>query len=135
MKITVEQEISEEAIDNVLCCALDPGYGGAYYWCTAKRHPSNPNKDAQYLHEVLFGGDQNQPGTIIITIAGDNDDPDNGKTYNIDRWSVESALQKMADDKDGPGRRVLANIIADNTDADDGDLLIQFCLFGKSVYG
>lgn len=128
MKFIVEQEITEEAIDNVLCCALDPGYGGAYYWCNARRNPDNPAKDAQYLHEVPMKG-----GSIIITISGDNDDPDNGKRYNLDRWAIEEGLKKMA--KDPAGQRVLANIIKDETDADDGDILIQFCVLGEIVYG
>lgn len=124
MKITVEQEISEEALDNVLCCALDPGYGGAYYWCEARRDPANPAREAEYLHEVILKG-----GTILIH------DKEEGKRYKIDRASLEQGLKAMALGDDPCGPRTLANIIADNTDADDGDALIQFCVFGKTIYG
>lgn len=124
MKIVIEQEISEEAIDNVLCCALDPGCGGAYYWCSARRDPKNPARHVEYLHEVPMAG-----GTILIT-----DVEDDNKVYKLNLAAIKRGLKAMAKDE-AVGMGALANIIKDETDADDGDALIQFSVLGGSIYG
>lgn len=129
MPIEVTIKIDDEVLDNLLCSALDPGYGGAYYWCSAKRDPEHPADKAKYLHEVPLRG-----GSLLIT-----DEEGDKKTYRIDRRHMMIGLDAMSKWKVNEGAHHFSHIVAGNEggliDAETGDAFLQACCFGKLIYG
>lgn len=129
MNVKIILTIPLDVIDNLLCSALDPGYGGAYYWCSAKRDPSHPARNAGFLHEVPQKG-----GTLLIC-----DEEDDKKTYKLDRKTIAAGLKAMSEWKNGDGAHHFRHIIAGNDageiDADTGDAFLQACCFGELIYG
>ena len=113
IKTTIE--FTDSTIRELLICALE---GGSNYWCIVQ------NDDHQGLQDPLVAGQ--------ALVIGDAEDPDDHtKNKHLDRGLIEGGLQLMAEKHP----KVFAEILADDIDADTGDIFLQYCLFGEVIYG
>lgn len=120
-----------EIVADVLCSALDSGYGYSYYWCTLKKRiqPSEwlfqseplPTDDGHYRQDYPLN-----PGGALVLI-----DDESEKELVLDREAIVRGLGVMAEKYP----RHFADIIKEEGDAETGDVLLQCCLLGEIVYG
>jgi hypothetical protein len=121
--VVVSVRIPQETIDSLLCSALDPGVGGSYYWCSARRQDDEASKAPKWLHEVPLKG-----GTIVIT-----DHEEGDREVLLTPESLKLGLERLAADS-GLSHH-LADVLNKNTDAITGDVFLQLCVFGEVIYG
>ncbi len=124
MNFTVTQTIKPEQISSLICSAFE---GGSNYWCkiTKKIKPTTWEFDSDpgthWLHDYAL----NPGGALFIT------DVDNEhKAVRFDTTAIEKGLAILA--KDHP--KHFADILADDADAETGDVFLQCCVFGEIVY-
>lgn len=135
---TVTQKIPDERVRGLLCCALE---GGSNYWY-ANADYSMPAMKLGDLRRAAGDGDiWPWPGYHAafgqdgyITIDEMNDDGSVEATHRIDRESMLKALTLMATSDKVP-RRHWADFLAENEDADTGDVFLQLCCFDEIKYG
>jgi len=110
-------EITDEDIDNVLSCAFE---GGINYWCTTMvRVPEWPEGNG-YASDVVS---KNKPVEIYV------EDEEKWEVLNLEKFL--KGLVKFLQ-----FREVGLNYITYGYyDAGDADLIVQFALFDKIVYG
>ncbi len=137
-KISVRQYIELERIADLLNCALDTAYGSSYYWCewVSNKSVKPPVLEFQYDREKItiyrnIDYPLNKGGSIVIKIAGDEDDKDNGKEYTLDLKEIKYGLTCMS--KRYPSH--YGDFLNENEDATTGDVFLQCCLFGEIIYG
>ncbi len=122
MKIQIE--INEETISDTLCSAFE---GGSNYWLRSTRSEVNGDRPSKvYRHDVpLIEG-----GRVICTLDEAHDK--SGQTeYVLDRAALERGIQVMREKH----AKHFGDMLAENGDADTGDVFLQCCLFGTVVYG
>lgn len=127
MKITINQEISQEAIEDLLCSALE---GGSNYWycITDKITPKDkPVLRGSYLHEYPFKG-----GALMINDSR-ADDPELKEPVKLDTEAIQKGLQLMAQSSEYSHH--WAHFIKGDYDGETADVFLQFCIFGKVIYG
>ena len=117
MKITVELEITDQQVDDLLCGAFE---GGSNYWYTID-NVTTPYKG--YAHEAWRKADRG----ILIT---DNEDPAEYKGY-LNRNTVKTGLALMA--KEYPHQ--WKDFKTENFDADTSDVFLQLCVLGAVIFG
>jgi hypothetical protein len=135
----VKTQISEQRVSDLLCSALDPAYGGSLYWAGTQgyEYPAGKTKDDfeyRFMEVVLAGGKH-------IFFDADEDTSNKGysakkkEEWTLTREKLVNGLTVMASLKEGEGGHHWPNFIAENDDAETGDVYLQCCLFGKIVYG
>lgn len=126
---TVTQTLTNQQISDVLCSALE---GGANYWyrlaeCltpTTWEFESEPNSEnGHYAQDYPL----NPGGALLIVDEQDDDDG----VLTLDWDAIQKGLAILAEKYP----RHLADILAENADADTGDALLQCCLLGDVIYG
>jgi len=140
IKIAVELDIPIERIKDLLCCAFE---GGTHYWAVVTDEGTTQEDmdkfGAEYYHEIPALGGEFPIFDREEFYDGEEDDKlDPIGVLNMD--GIKKALQLMAkgqdkDGKDCPGYKEHWDwFMAENEDANTGDLLVQLALFGKEVY-
>ena len=111
--VTVKTKITDERLQDLLCCALE---GGSNYWyrITSYNYPPGQNADTldiEYQHlELPFKG-----GSITI-----QDQFDDFPEKELDSDSIMSGLQKF----EQVARPHYYDFISDNEDAITGDIFL-----------
>lgn len=133
--IAVQQEIPLSRIADLLCCAFE---GGSNYWYLIKESHA-PSTD-----ELPFRTDEirvfphvdyplNEGGYLIITTL-EHDVHKGKKEWRLDLNAVKHGLRVMAALQPGHGGHHFPNFMAENEDAETGDVFLQCCLFGEIIY-
>ena len=119
-------EISDELIENILCCAFE---GGITYWaCNVScKDREDMKKVGGYKHEYLT---KTKLKDAVMYIH----DTYSSEKHPITKKSIIDALQKM-DDPEYKCTKALNRILDEEYDADDADLVVQNACFGEVVYG
>ena len=117
-KVTIEIEIPEDRIRNLLGCAIE---GGSAYWCESCDRRNATRKQAEYRQDVPFV----KGAWLEITAAEIN------KIFKVDREAIENGMAAFA----VKCPRQFAEFMNENEDAGDGDAFLQCCVFGEVVYG
>ena len=144
--ISITQDIPRERVENLLCDALE---GGSNYWYMIKDkiepvgegfayYGSHNEKKTKYLHLYPL-----QEGGALMIDDSNADEPELKEPVRLDWARVKEglrlwALDAMKDDEDktrGAHPRLWADFIKDNTDAETADCFLQYCIFGKVIYG
>jgi len=133
VKVTVQVDVEEQRISDLLCAALEGGVG---YWCRIMgyEYPSGlSHSDFEFPHVevVLAGGkcfchDAEQPDSHYKTL-----DAAERERWTLTREKLEKGLHVMAEKYP----KHFADFHAENDDAETGDVFLQCCLFGELVYG
>lgn len=58
-----------------------------------------------------------------------------GPWLTLDAAAIQRGLNVLGKGKEDGAAKTLADILAEDDDANTGDCFLQFCLFGKLVYG
>jgi hypothetical protein len=115
--------VEDQRIQDLLCCALE---GGSNYWYLIQRYqyPEGQTRKSlgiEFEHlELPFKG-----GSIIFSTM---DEPK--KEYTLDLAACIRGLEIMAEKHP----KHFADFIAEDEDADTGDVFLQFALFGDVIY-
>lgn len=132
--ITIKQEISEKRISDLLCSALE---GGSNYWYMVEEIISPKSWDANFClcgpGQEHFYSDYpvNVGGALIISIKDPENAEEKKARYTLDKSAIERGLQIMAKNFGGH----FGDFMAEQDDAETGDVFLQCCLFGKLIYG
>jgi hypothetical protein len=153
MKVTVEQEIPESRIRDLLTCALE---GGSNYWYEIVGyilpdgicyqdfreggkfttedyyHPTElipflPGCALQFRNPFLPGGALQFRNEVLA-----------GKLYLIDSQKILLNLETIQRGLESLAKKypkAWANFIDENEDAETGDMFLQCCLFGEVIVG
>lgn len=126
----IKTKIKTEDIVNLIVSALE---GGSNYWYLIEKRikpkkfdyldKTRPSKGGNWYYEYPL----NPGGALIIS---SQEEPEKGN-FRLDLKSIKKGLQIMA--KKYPNH--YKDILADNTDATTGDVLLQLALFGELIYG
>lgn len=118
----VNVSIPDDMIESLLVSAFE---GGSNYWLGKVGRINVAQDKKKDLYQTVLQGDG-------LTIKERDEEAPVIKDFGIlDRKTIEAGLEKMA--KDAPGH--FGDIKTDNADAETGDVFLQFCLFGKIIYG
>jgi len=122
----ITTNIPDTLIAGLLCAAFEGGVG---YWCTITGYtePEVPRsvwgEDRIYRHV-----DYPLTGGAVLCEVTDEDEPER---LVLDREAVERGLRLMAE----KAPRHWGDFLAENYDADTGDVFVQLALLGEIVYG
>lgn len=106
--------LTEEQIAGLLCCAFE---GGSSYWMRRKKLP--------YTTE----------GPMKLLLPVEIWDRETGETLTLDYTQVSYGIKVLGESRKRWAGRCIADIVADNADAETGDIFLQACMFGDLVYG
>lgn len=134
----VQSSFDDDKVRNLLCCAFE---GGSNYWYVIVKYEYPEGREAVDYAE---GGGAQDPkmywhraellptheGGAVIIRSVDNDEINGAKQWRLD-WA---ALKRGLDVMSTKYPRHFANFVADNEDADTGDVFLQCCLFGEVVF-
>lgn len=124
----IETEVSIEDINNLVVSALE---GGSNYWymIEEKIEPSEWVYDSFAKEGTHYIGDYalNKDGGLVFSVKDDN--TVEHSTLNLE--NIKTGLEIMARDY----KKAFADILAENTDSETGDIFLQCCLFGEIIYG
>lgn len=113
--VTQTVDIPRQMVSDIMCTALE---GGINYWCDAVSAEEWP-EEAEYASDVIGFGS-------VLEIHDAEDD----ETY---RLTLEMFLDGLGKAAAHYGQSV--EQFYDNHDAEYADLVVQFALFDKVVYG
>ena len=129
---TVPTKVTPQQICNLLCTAFDGDMTSCWAsarvempddpdwsWCTAEERKTWESVRKCYVASMCGGR--------VILIDHEEDD----KEYILDREALRRGVEVMA--KDFPSH--WADFINENDDAVTGDVFVQCCVFGDTVYG
>lgn len=119
MKIIVPLEISQERIEDLLCCAFEGGIG---YWAQVREEGGT----GTYLHEKALS----DAGFVTLEDSTGEGWPSQVAAH-LTRETIIVGLQVMA----AKYPKHFADFMEENEDAETGDVLAQCALFGEVVFG
>lgn len=149
--INMTLELDVHRIADLLCSALE---GGSNYWYEIERkeepkawtiderpvyataEEAEANINTHYAHYYPF----NEGGALYITDAN-ADEPELKEAVRLDLEAINNGLQAWAMDamRKQEERTAhpchLADFIKDEGDAITADVFLQYCIFGKVIYG
>lgn len=134
VKVTIEVEITDGMIYNLLCCALE---GGSNYWYQIKgykepAHPMPNEMGGQIFKHLDYPTSPDGGLYIYDSVDGEGGGIfDEKHTFLLDKKALEHGIELMA--REYPER--LKEVLEENEDADTGDLFLQLCVFGEVIYG
>lgn len=128
--INVRFEVPVGRIQDLLCCAFE---GGSNYWYNITEFvepPKMPYKtDSKQVYKHL-DYPVNTGGGLYIMDDRDGE-PTLKEPFFLNLSTLLEGLRKMAIDQ--PAH--FSDFINENEDATTGDVYLQYCVFGKLVYG
>jgi len=117
--------IPKEKIQDLIICAIE---SGSNHWARFKFPDGWQDKYKSYAQIPFQGGE--------IEVS----DIETGKLLGVlNRATIQTGLQLMADRKDMTGKQVPARhfkaLATDSEDAETADVFMQLCTMGEIVYG
>lgn len=106
--IAITRTFPRQRVEDLLCCAFEDG---SAYWA-----------ESEGGFEQAF-----EPGGVIIR-EFEEDEPE---ALRLDREALTRGMQILADKYP----RHFARFVAEDEDAETGDVFLQCCVFGEIVYG
>lgn len=135
---TLTVKLTDNEMRGLLCSALE---GGSNYWYMIERHRlaegvtyADFRKDGRFVEPEYWHPAQLIPFhegcATVYTVTEDNAEQPR-KKHILDRKAMERGTQIMAEKYP----RHFAAVLAEDADADTGDVWLQCCLFGEVIYG
>jgi hypothetical protein len=127
--LTVQTQISDERLKNLLCSALE---GGSNYWYNILKYVIADNADQstiefKHIDLPFIEG----CGVMISDIEAEEDEEGAFEPVLLNREAMQKGLQIMADKYNWH----FQNFMTENDDAETGDVFLQCSLFGEIVFG
>lgn len=139
LKFKVTQDITAEKIRGLLCDAFE---GGSNYWymieeavypkglSNADYGEGGKGQDGEsYWHWAQLL--PTQEGGAVIISSKEGDEINGSKRWKLDKHAIQRGLDVMREKYP----RHFGDFLAENDDADTGDVFLQCCLFGELIYG
>lgn len=128
-KFTVPVQLSYYRIACLLCSAWE---GGSSYWAESKGSPYKllPEKKRRDFNSLTLA----LPVKVRVK-ESDEDFTVPGPWLTLDAAAIQRGLNVLGEGKEDGAAKTLADILTEDDDANTGDCFLQFCLFGKLVYG
>jgi len=120
VSVTVSHTFTRNTVEDWLICAFE---GGSNYWIDQVRLKSDDD-DRDVYRSAFDSG-------VLITVSAEHGDPNSGQDFLLAPESIQRGTQAMADN--APSH--FADFIDENYDATTSDVWLQYCLFGKVIYG
>lgn len=127
--------IDTNKLVSVISTAFD---GGISYWCSKAdlTWPSGLKiSDIDWLEDPSFWESVSKIYLAPFVDGGcvtlEESDDDETHSHVLDIAAIKRGVNAMSSQYP----RQWANIITDDYDAEDGDIFVQCCIFGKAVYG
>jgi hypothetical protein len=127
-KVPTTVTISRDRVSNLLCSAFE---GGSNYWYQIDKFVAPPVLEFRSDETTVFRHldyPLNEGGWLEIS---DKEGGDGGFILSLE--NIQKGLEAMAA-SDQYGHH-WENFLAENDDAETGDVFLQFCLFGDCIYG
>lgn len=126
--LTIDLQVPIERVRVLLVGAFE---GGSNYWYANLDAPKATRalKTDDWLWPFL--GPTTKGHHVTLEEQGDEGDPDNGTEHRLDLGVIRRGLLVMA----AKYPRHFGDFMAENDDADTGDVFLQCCLFGEVKYG
>ena len=125
LTINPSHKITVERIKDLLCNAIE---GGSGYWIkTLDRMGGIDCEQARYRQDVPFV----EGGWLELVELNEEWQNATAFKYRIDLEVIKTGLTIFA----AKYPRHFADFIAENDDADTGDIFLQCCCFGEAIYG
>jgi hypothetical protein len=122
ISVVVSTAISFQTIADTMCSAVE---GGSNYWCEKLRTKDQDKFEHWYADKDFYAN----PDFSFTVYDGE---ADRGKKKKVvGRAELERGLKVMAEKYP----HHFADMIAENGDANTGDILLQCMAFGEVVYG
>ena len=122
--MNVQVKVSPEIIQNTLCSAFE---GGSNYWYRIEDYVKPKSLKVRSDKKQVFKHldyPMNEGGAVIIK------DMEGGKIYHLTLKQIEEGLKSMSEKHP----RHFGDMLNENGDGDTGDVFLQCCLFGDTVY-
>lgn len=132
--MTATLQFSDQLIADVLCSALE---GATRYWCkiVGYREPTTlafrSTRNAVFPH---LDYPMNPGGAVYLQEIAKDESGFTGPRHCLTRAALLRGLARMADPTKARPRHLLA-ILAEQFDAETGDVLLQLALLGQIKYG
>ena len=121
LRVTRDIDIPDERIRDLLCAGLEGGIG---YWGTITEYHNPDNIECEFKHLDL---PMSAHGYIRIS---ENEDPDD-KGRLLHKQTIEDGLKAMSE----RFQNHFDTFMAENEDAETGDVFIQCCLYDDVIFG
>lgn len=119
----IKIQITDEQFKDLLCCAFE---GGSNYWIAkCETHRPKP-AGVEYWHEAPVYG-----GTLTVIVSEEEPIEGKGKVFELTRDSLKKGAQIMAEKHP----QHFGDWMNENSDATTGDVFLQCCLFGETIFG
>jgi hypothetical protein len=130
VKLTVQIEVDEQRLGDLLCCGME---GGINYWAAVAGYVKPAaltfRTDPEHVYRHI-DYPMNKGGAVIIQV--EDEYAVDGKTrFKLTRAKLLKGLVAMQ--RECPNQ--FSNWLRENDDAATGDCLIQCALFGKLIFG
>lgn len=126
----VPVQITKEAVANLLCAAFESSSGSHYWIKDWKAHVGEVLENP--MGEQASG--MTTPVYVEAPFSGKleimEDDQDETR-HTITRTSLRIALGRLA----AQHAEIFGRVMKDETDATDGDVFLQLCIFEEAKYG
>lgn len=122
--IHVPLTITDEQINDIVSTAFE---GGINYWCSKSEVIGGDYLGCNYGSEVISKG-----GKILLHEVED-DHVDNEEEYTLTKEKVLAGIQLFVEKGFTQDDHIKLDL--ENYDANDADLIVQYGLFGKLVFG
>lgn len=120
MKVAIE--VSKERMSGLLCSALE---GGSNYWYMIQEE-YNPS-GAKLTVDIPFSG-----GWLMIDDEASGEE-ELKKPVKLDMAKLEEGMHLFSESKEM--KHHWNDFLNENDDAITGDVYLQFCIFGKVIFG
>jgi hypothetical protein len=132
IQVTQTISITDQRISDLLCTAFE---GGSNYWYVIEKFnkpEGAPELQPREGNDVVYKHlDYPLTEGYSLTIADKNDKTTTFKNATLNRESLAEGLQVMSDKYP----KHFADFVAENDDADTGDVFLQCCCFGEVIFG
>lgn len=124
MKVGVKKEFTDKQLSDLLCCAFE---GGVNYWCRIEEYrmpEGEPGWEDVYLPAKHTWVPLMEGGEMYLR-------EEDGERLVLNRRRIRMGLKKMAE----KSPRHFWDFANESCDAETGDVFVQFCVYGRIVWG
>ena len=118
-------KITDQRRRDLLCAALDPGYGGSYYWCAFDGTEVRKHSNETYITDAILAAVKKGVSIKVVDI----ENPEKVGVITYEGMKKGEALMQSKHPYHW------ADIVAGNEDSTTGDVWLQYAIFGEIIYG
>lgn len=126
--VRVTLPISEQRIRDLMCSAWE---GGSAYWCQFRSSTITPEQKEDHKCRYHWEYPFVEGVDVVLCDSTCEADETCPEPWVLNRAKIVAGIQTMAE----KCPYHFANFLAENDDAETGDVFLQCCLFGDIIFG